>query len=98
MTIFLVMNSDQSHPYKYDVKNTRNKIPVMPFSFSRTSSEDKVMPPFSPRYEKERALHYQVLHHYFRDSLEFLQIDLRCIKKIENSLNKAIGYIRLEVS
>ena len=98
MTIFLVINSDQSHPYKYDVKNTRNKIPVMPFSFSRTSSEDKMMPSFSTRYEKERALHYQVLHHYFRNSLEFLQIDLRCIKKIENSLNETIGYIRLEVS
>ena len=56
------------------------------------------MPSFSPRYEKERALHYQVLHYIFQNSLKFSPIDRWCIKKIENSLNEGIEYNRLTVS
>ena len=56
------------------------------------------MPSFSPRYEKERALHYQVLHYIFQNSLKFSPIDRWCIKKIKNSLNEGIEYNRLTVS
>ena len=70
MTTFLVMNRDQLYPYEHDVKEIQKQKSSNAFFPSaehqlKNLTTAKKIPSFSSRYEKERALHYQVLHYIF---------------------------------
>ena len=66
MTLFLVINPDQTHPFELNInesrKNSTDKVFV-------TSAEQqlkgflsrKEFPLFSPSYEKEQCFHYQII-------------------------------------
>ena len=69
-TTFLVMNRDQLYPYEHDVKEIQKQKSSNAFFPSaehqlKNLTTAKKIPSFSSRYEKERALHYQVLHYIF---------------------------------
>ena len=98
MTTFLIMNPDQSYPYKHDLKenqkqNSSNAFFPLAENQLKNLLTSRKLPSFLLRYEKECALHYQVLHYIFQNSLKFSPIDRWCIKKIENSLNECLEWL-----
>ena len=72
--------SDLSYPYEYDVKELQNKCAEKTL---RTSAEQQCkkfltsqkMPSFPPKYEMERALHYQNISKIINTGLKFSQKD-----------------------
>ena len=64
LTLFLIVNPNLSYPCQYDVKELQNKCARKTFFISAEQQLKKFltsqkMPPFLPKNEMERAVHYQ---------------------------------------
>ena len=86
MTLFLVINPDQAHPFELNIneskKNSTGKVFV-------TSAEQqlkgflsrKEFPLFSPSYEKEQCFHCQIIREIVVNGMNTIRINAGASKK-----------------
>ena len=103
MTLFLVINPDQTHPFELNInesrKNSTDKVFV-------TSAEQqlkgflsrKEFPLFSPSYEKEQCFHYQIIREIVVNGMKHNPNERWSIQKLLNFFNESIDYLPLTVS
>ena len=104
MTLFLVINPDQTHPFELNInkskKNITGKVVFV------TSAEQqlkgllsrKEYPLFSPSYEKEQCFHYQIIREIVVIGMKHNPNERWSIQKILKVFNEGIDYLPLTVS
>ena len=103
MTLFLVINPDQTHPFERNIneskKNSTGKVFV-------TSAEQqlkgflsrKEFPLFSTSYEKEQCFHYQIIREIVVNGMKHNPNERWSFQKILKVFNESIDYLPLTVS
>ena len=103
MTLFLVINPDQTRPFELNIsenrKNNTDKVFV-------TSAEQqlkgffsrKEFPLLSPSHEKEQCSHYQIIWEIVVNGMKHNPNERWSIQKILKVFNESIDYLPLTVS
>ena len=75
MTLLLVINPDQAHPFQLNINGNKKNSTGRAFVTSAEQQLEgflscKEIPLFSPNYEKERCLHYQIIQEIVENELK----------------------------
>ena len=101
MTIFVILNPDQEHPFFLDFQNDREKrVSDSASNLLKKYLKGKCFPTFSPSYLMQQSCYYQRLTSVFYELLNYEQNDRGTASKVVQLLGpkKLISYFPLSVS